>query len=89
MTTLDLVDDDELSRLARLYGGGTQRLVTSGLQFFDRAVRRRVMASDRPNEEKDRITYERAARFAELVGALVPWLQRRHRETPSSSTSWP
>jgi class 3 adenylate cyclase len=80
VTTLDLVDDDELSRIARLYGGGTQRLVTSGLQFFDRAVLQRVMASDLPNDEKDRITYERAARFAELAGALVPWLQRRHRE---------
>ena len=35
VTTLDLADDEELSRFARLYGGTIQRLVTSGLQFFD------------------------------------------------------
>ena len=80
VTTLDLADEEELSRLARLYGGATRRLVTSGLQFFDRAVLQRVMGLDLPNDEKDRMTYERAAAFGELVSALVPWLQRRHRE---------
>lgn len=80
VTTLDVVDDDELSRLARVYGGGVQRLVTSGLQLFDRAVAQRIQALEAPNEEKDRLTYERAGAFAGLVSALVPWLQRRHRE---------
>ena len=42
VTTLDLADDDELSRFARLYGGTIQRLVGSGLQFFDLAVRQKV-----------------------------------------------
>jgi adenylate cyclase len=80
LTKLDLADEDELSRFARLYGGSLQRLVSSGLQFFDRAVRQRVATFDVSNEEKDRLVYERAAGFTELVSGLVPWLQRRHRE---------
>jgi adenylate cyclase len=80
MTRLDLCDDDELSRLARLYGGTMQRLVASGIQFFDRAIRQKVVALDIPNNEKDRLIYERAAGFTDLVSKLVPWLQRRHRE---------
>jgi class 3 adenylate cyclase len=77
---LDLADDDELSRFARLYGGSVQRLVTAGLQFFDRAVRQRIASYDLGSEETDRLAYERGAGFTELVSRLVPWLQRRHRE---------
>lgn len=77
---LDLATEDELSRFARLYGGSVQRLVSSGLQFFDQAVRQRVAGYELPNGEKDRLVYERAAGFTELVSRLVPWLQRRHRE---------
>jgi adenylate cyclase len=80
LTKLDLADEGELSRFARLYGGTIQRLVGSGLQFFDRAVRQRVAGFDLSNEEKDSLVYERAARFTELVKELVAWLQRRHRE---------
>jgi adenylate cyclase len=80
VTRLDLADEEELSRFARLYGGTLQRLIGAGLQFFDRAVRQRVAAFDLRNDEKDRLVYERAGRFTELVSALVPWLQRRHRE---------
>ena len=80
LTMLDLADDDDLSRFARLYGGTIQRLVGSGLQFFDRAVRQRVATFELSNEEKDALVYRKAAGFTELVGRLVPWLQRRHRE---------
>jgi adenylate cyclase len=81
LTKLDLASDDELSRFARLYGGSIQRLVGSGLQFFDRAVRQRVEAFEElSNEEKDRLVYEKAGGFTELVASFVPWLQRRHRE---------
>ena len=80
VTTLDLADDDELSRFTRLYGGTIQRLVGSGLQFFDLAVRQKVAAYDLPNEEKDGMIYQRAAGYTELVQGLVSWLQRRHRE---------
>jgi adenylate cyclase len=80
LTKLDLCEEDELSRLARLYGGTMQRLVGSGIQFFDRAVAQRVQALDLPNDEKDRLIYARAGGFTELVSKLVPWLQRRHRE---------
>jgi adenylate cyclase len=80
VTTLDLADDEELSRFARLYGGTIQRLVTSGLQFFDLAVSQRVAAFDVPPEEQDRLIYERAAKYTVLVASLVPWLQGRHRE---------
>jgi adenylate cyclase len=80
LTKLDLCEEDELSRLARLYGGTMQRLVGSGIQFFDRAVAQRIQALDLPNDEKDRLIYERAGGFTELVSKMVPWLQRRHRE---------
>jgi class 3 adenylate cyclase len=80
VTTLDLADDEELSRFARLYGGSIQRLVTSGLQFFDRAVSQRVAGFDVPADEQDRLIFERAGRYTVLVASIVPWLQRRHRE---------
>ena len=80
VTKLDLADDEELSRFARLYGGTVQRLVTSGLQFFDLAVRQRVGSFDLSTEEQDALVYEKGAGFTELVSRLVPWLQRRHRE---------
>jgi adenylate cyclase len=80
LAKLDLADEDELSRFARLYGGSVQRLVVSALQFFDRAVRQRVATFDLSNEQKDSLVYARAAGFTELVSRLVPWLQRRHRE---------
>jgi class 3 adenylate cyclase len=80
VTKLDLADDEDLSRVARLYGGSVQRLVGAGLQFFDLAVRQRVDALDLPYPEWDAMIYGRAAAFTELVSALVPWLQGRHRE---------
>jgi adenylate cyclase len=80
ISKLDLCEEDELSRLARLYGGAMQRLVSSGIQFFDRVVAQRVTTLDVSNDEKDRLIYAKAAEFTELVSRLVPWLQRRHRE---------
>ena len=80
VTKLDLVDDEDLSRFARLYGGSVQRLVAAGIQFFDRAVRQQVDTFDLSNDEKDALTYEAGARFAELAQTLVPGLQPRHRE---------
>ena len=82
VTSLDVVDDDDLSRFARLYGGSVQRLVTAGIQFFERAVHPRVVAMnpDLPTKEQDTAVYEQGGRFSELTRALVPWLQSRHRE---------
>lgn len=80
LTRLDLAEEDELSRFARLYGSTIQRLVGSGLQFFDQTVRQRVATYDLSNEEKDGLVYRKAAAFTQVVAALVPWLQRRHRE---------
>jgi adenylate cyclase len=80
VTTLDLADEDEFSRFARLYGGSVQRLVGAGLQLFDVAVRQHIEALDLSYAERDRLVYERAAAYTELVSTIVPWLQRRHRE---------
>jgi adenylate cyclase len=80
VTKLDLADDDELSRFARLYGGAVQRMVSAGLEFFDQAVRQRVDEFDISSDEKDRLVYERAGGYTKLVSTLVPWLQGRHRE---------
>jgi adenylate cyclase len=79
-TKLDLADDDDLSRFARLYGGAMQRLVPSGLQWFDRTVRQRVATWGVPDAERDMVVYKRGADFAEVSATVVPWLQRRHRE---------
>jgi adenylate cyclase len=80
VTKLDMCEEDELSRLARLYGGTMQRLVSSGIEFFDRVIAQRVAALDLPSDETDRLIYAKAGEFTEVVGRLVPWLQRRHRE---------
>ena len=77
---LDLADDEDLSRFARLYGGAMQRLVPSGLQWFDRTVRQRVATWGLPDAERDMAVYQRGGEFAEVVATVVPWLQRRHRE---------
>jgi adenylate cyclase len=82
MTRLDLASDDELSRFARLYGGTVQRLVSSGLQFFEQAVRQHVSAfDDLSNKEKDALVYQKAGGFTELVASIVPWLQQRASRT--------
>ena len=78
--TLELASDEDLSRFARLYGGGIQRLVDAGVQFFDRAVRERVGASSLPDEAKDALVYEKGGEYTYLIGRLTPWLQARHRE---------
>jgi adenylate cyclase len=80
LATLDLADDEELSRFARLYGGSVQRLVTAGLQFFDRTVRQRAATFDLPIEEQDQFVYQKAAAYTQLVARAVPMLQLRHRE---------
>jgi adenylate cyclase len=81
VTKLDLADEEDLSRFARLYGGTIQRLVTAGIQFFDRAVRQRVDALDDLSlDQKDRLTYEKGGDFSDMARAVVPWLQSRHRE---------
>jgi adenylate cyclase len=81
LTRLELADDDDLSRFARLYGGSIQRLVTAGLQFFDRAIRERVDTFEHLSlDQRDQLTYEKGAGFSELAQKVVPWLQRRHRE---------
>ena len=80
VTRLDIADDDELSRFARLYGGTIQRLVGSGLQFFDSAVRQRIETYELSDEERDALVYRRAGGYTELVQRAVPLLQQRHRE---------
>jgi adenylate cyclase len=80
VTALDLVDEGELSRFARLYGGSIQRLIESALQFFDRAIHQRLIALDVSTEEKDILIDEKGASVIDLVNRLVPWLQRRLRE---------
>jgi adenylate cyclase len=77
---LDLSDDEELSRFARLYGGSVQRLVSAGLQFFDVAVRQRIDGYELPMRERDDRIYSKAAEYTQLVRTVVPWLQGRHRE---------
>ena len=80
LSTLDLADDEELSRFARLYGGSIQRLVAAGVQFFDRAVHERAAAFEMSDAERDTFVYKKGAAYTELIRQLTPWLQQRHRE---------
>ena len=80
VTALDVVDDAELVRFVRLYGGSVRRLVESAVQFFDRAVHRRIMDLDLPSAQKDRLIDEKGAGVIDLANRLVPWLQHRLRE---------
>ena len=80
VTALDLVDDAELVRFVRLYGGSVRRLIESAVQFFDRAVHRRIMDLDLSSGEKDLLIDEKGASVIDLANRLVPWLQRRLRE---------
>lgn len=80
LTELDFAEDEELSRFARLYGSSIQRLVTAGLEFFDRTVRPRAESLELSHEEQDQWAYEKAAGYTQLVARLVPLLQQRHRE---------
>ena len=80
LTKLDFAEDEELSRFARLYGSSIQRLVTAGLEFFDRTVRPRAESLELSHEEQDQWAYEKAAGYTQLVARLVPLLQQRHRE---------
>ncbi|HEU5212195.1 MAG TPA: adenylate/guanylate cyclase domain-containing protein [Gaiellaceae bacterium] len=80
LATLQLASDDDLSRFARLYGGSIARLVSAGIEFFDRVVRGRVGASSLSEKEKDAVTYEKGGEFTYLTSQVTPWLQRRHRE---------
>jgi adenylate cyclase len=80
VTALDVVDDAELVRFVRLYGGSVRRLVDAAVQFFDRAVHRRIMDLDLPSAQRDLLIDEKGAGVIELVNQLLPWLQRRLRE---------
>ena len=87
VTTLDLADEEELSRFTRLYGGSIQRLVTAGLQFFDRAVRQRVESYDLPPEERNSVTYRRRADTPRSLRRSCPGCSGATASTPSSNTS--
>ena len=80
VTALDVVDDAELLRFVRLYGGSVRRLIESAVEFFDRAVHRRIMDLDLSSAEKDLLIDEKGAGVIDLANRLVPWLQRRLRE---------
>lgn len=73
VTTPDLADDDELSRFARLYGGTIQRLVGSGLQLFDMAVRRPVARFQRRrHREHAKVETSSAPPRTSWTGARLP-----------------
>src|SRR5262249_11113037 len=80
LRTLQLASDEELSRFARLYGGGIERLVDAGVQFFDRAVRERVEASSLPDEQKDAGIYQRGGEDTRAIARRTPWPKQRPRE---------
>jgi hypothetical protein len=87
VSKLDLADDDELSRFARLYGGAVQRMVASGLQS---STERFASASRRSTSRIKRRTASSTRRRRASPSSFAP-SSRGCRDatgsTPSSSIS--
>lgn len=71
-------DDEELARLARLYGENLRRLVVSELQLANTALFTRIRRRD--VDEIRRRGHEVATDLTALSERLLIWLRRRHLE---------
>lgn len=76
----ELLDEDELVRLARFQGDALRRVATTNVRFFDELVRMRVDRMDVPEAEGAEIVGEMARRAITSAGVVVDWLHSRHFE---------
>jgi adenylate cyclase len=76
----ELLDDEELVRLARFEGDTMRRLATANIRFFEELVRQRVLRMDITWEEGDALVQEMGTRAAAFTRPLADWLYGRHFE---------
>jgi adenylate cyclase len=73
-------DDDELARLARVYGQNIRRLVASELEIANRSLFARLRRSDLTDEEMRDVAGDLGLRVMALSERLMVWLRGRHLE---------
>ncbi|HXV35281.1 MAG TPA: adenylate/guanylate cyclase domain-containing protein [Gaiellaceae bacterium] len=76
----ELLDEEELIRLARFQGDALRRVATTNVRFFDELVRMRVERMDVSEGDGGRIVAEMARRAITSAGDVVGWLHARHFE---------
>jgi adenylate cyclase len=73
-------DDDELARLARVYGQNVRRVVASDLELASSALFARLRRLDLPDHEMRKAAGETGTRLMALGEELLLWLRGRHLE---------
>jgi adenylate cyclase len=78
--TWEILEDEELVRLARFQGESMQRLAVANIRFFDEHVRQRVIRTAASWEEGGRTVAETAQRATRFARSSIDWLFGRHFE---------
>jgi class 3 adenylate cyclase len=76
----ELLEDEELVRLARFQGEAMRRLAAVSIRFFEELVRQRVLRLDATSAEKDALVQRLGERATVVAHRLVGWLFDRHFE---------
>jgi adenylate cyclase len=76
----EILDEEELVRLARFQGETAQRVAAANIRFFDQHVRQRVLRTDGEWAEGGRIVEETATRAIQFARIANDWLYVRHFE---------
>jgi adenylate cyclase len=73
-------EDDELARLARVYGKNIRKVVASDLELASSTIFARLRSQGLPDDEMRRTAGEMGSRVMELGKELMLWLRGRHLE---------
>jgi adenylate cyclase len=73
-------DDDDLARLARVYGQNIRRLVASDLEIASNSLFARLRRSGLSDEEMRAVARDLGLRVMALGERLIVWLRGRHLE---------
>jgi adenylate cyclase len=73
-------EDDELARLARVYGQSIRKVVASDVELASRTIFARLRSQGLPDDEMRRTVGAMGVRVMDLGGELMLWLRGRHLE---------
>jgi adenylate cyclase len=73
-------EDDELARLARVYGQNIRKVVASDIELASSTIFARLRSQGLPDDEMRRTAGEMGSRVMELGKELMLWLRGRHLE---------
>jgi class 3 adenylate cyclase len=76
----EILDEEELVRLARFQGETARRAAAANIRFFDEHVRQRVLRADGEWAEGGRVVEETATRAIRFARIANDWLYVRHFE---------